>query len=139
MAESPVTTCVLCQIVAGRESAFKVLEDDKHLGFLDIFPNTEGFSVVIPKQHLVSDFVRAPKGAVADLLLAARRLARKIAQAYDDVDRCAVVMEGMMIDHLHAKLIPLHYTAGRRPDPEEGAARGNQYLRLIRAISPPRL
>lgn len=121
--------CVFCRIVAGAEPCHLVYADELHLGFLDIFPNTEAFSVVITKQHLPSDVSRASSQAAAGLFEATRHVAAKIADAYDDVDRCAIVFEGMMIDHLHAKVIPLHHTAGLRPGPEpETTARSQQYF-----------
>ena len=124
-----VGDCVFCRIVAGAEPCHVVYEDERHLGFLDVFPNTEAFSVVITKQCLPSDIARAEGHAAAGLLQAARRVAAKVAAAYEDVDRCAIVFEGMMIDHLHAKVIPLHRTAGVQPSPESGTtARGDQYF-----------
>ncbi len=124
-----VDDCIFCKIAAGAEPSHMVFEDESHLGFLDIFPNTEGFSVVITKDHHPSDIARADAAVVSELMRAARLVAAKIAAAYDDVDRCAVVFEGMMIDHLHAKVIPMHQTAGLRPGPEaETTARGDQYF-----------
>lgn len=124
-----VDGCVFCRIVAGAEPCHLVYEDERHLGFLDIFPNTEAFSVVITKQCVPSDIARVDAHVAAELLEAARRVAVKIAAAYEDVDRCAIVFEGMMIDHLHAKVIPLHRTAGVQPSPESGTtARSDQYF-----------
>jgi len=121
--------CVFCRIAAGVEPCHVVYEDEHHLGFLDIFPNTEAFSVVITKLHRPSDVSRAGSQVAANLFKAARHVAAKIADAYDDVDRCAIVFEGMMIDHLHAKVIPLHLTAGVQPSPEpETTARSRQYF-----------
>lgn len=41
-------TCIFCQIVEGKAPCHKVWEDEHHLAFVD-FPNTDGFTVVIPK------------------------------------------------------------------------------------------
>ena len=124
-----VGECIFCRIASGTESCHRVYEDEHCLGFLDIFPNTEGFSVVIIKQHFPSDVARADPEVATAVLDAARSVAVKITAAYDDVDRCAVVFEGMMIDHLHAKVIPLHETAQMKPGPEsETTARGHQYF-----------
>jgi histidine triad (HIT) family protein len=43
--------CIFCKIVKGKAPAHKIWEDKKHLAFLSIFPNTEGFTVVITKKH----------------------------------------------------------------------------------------
>jgi hypothetical protein len=40
-------TCIFCNIVNGEAPCHKIWEDAKHLAFLSIFPNTQGFSVVI--------------------------------------------------------------------------------------------
>ena len=44
--------CIFCQIVAGKSSSYKVYEDDKFFGFLDIFPVTKGHALIIPKEHI---------------------------------------------------------------------------------------
>ena len=46
--------CVFCDIVKGRVPCHKIWENDEHLAFLSIFPNTKGFSVVITKEHFSS-------------------------------------------------------------------------------------
>ena len=45
------TMCIFCQIVRGEAPAHRIWEDDQYLAFLSIFPNTEGFSVVIPMHY----------------------------------------------------------------------------------------
>ncbi|MGV3469642.1 HIT family protein, partial [Limnobacter sp.] len=53
--------CIFCEIVSGQQPSHKIWEDDKYLAFLSIFPNTEGFSVVIPKKHLSSYLFDQPE------------------------------------------------------------------------------
>ena len=67
-----VDDCIFCQIATGAEPCHSVFEDERHLGFLDIFPNTEGFSVVITKEHHPSDVATADAEVVAELVQAAR-------------------------------------------------------------------
>lgn len=43
--------CIFCKIVNGELPSFKIYEDDEFLAFLDIFPATEGYTLVIPKKH----------------------------------------------------------------------------------------
>ena len=105
--------CVFCKIVAGEIPSHTIYEDDNHLAFLTIFPNTEGFSVVIPKTHQPSNFAQASEDVVLQLTATARKVAQQITAAYSDVERCAAVYEGYGVNHLHAKLIPLHGTAGK--------------------------
>lgn len=43
--------CVFCKIISGEIPAYKVYEDDRYLGFLDIRPLSAGHTLVIPKEH----------------------------------------------------------------------------------------
>ena len=102
--------CYFCGMVAGKNPYHKVWEDDKHLAFLSIFPNTEGVTVVIPKKHLSSYFADIRDDELAGLVLAAKQVAKLLDSRLDDVGRTALVFEGFGIDHAHAKLYPMHGT-----------------------------
>lgn len=43
--------CLFCKIVEGISPCFKIFEDAKFLGFLDINPRTRGHSLLISKGH----------------------------------------------------------------------------------------
>ena len=103
--------CIFCQIVAGTSPSHKVWESDTHLAFLSIFPNTEGVTVVIPKQHLKSYLFDQTQEDINAIIEAATTVAKKIDAAFDDVGRTGMVFEGFGVNHLHAKLFPLHGTA----------------------------
>lgn len=102
--------CIFCKIVAGEAPSYTIWEDEEHLAFLSIFPNTEGVSVVIPKKHYSSYIAELPDDVSSALLSAAKKVAKKIDAAYDDVDRTGFVFEGFGVDHIHVKLFPLHGT-----------------------------
>lgn len=106
-----MSDCIFCKIVAGESPAHRIWEDENHLAFLSIFPNTEGVSVVITKEHHPSYIADLPDGISNALLSAAKIVAKKIDAAYDDVDRTGIVFEGFGVNHIHAKLFPLHGTA----------------------------
>lgn len=102
--------CIFCKIVSGESSSFKVWEDEKHLAFLSIFPNTEGVTVVIPKKHYPSYVFDLPEDVMIDLILAAKKVAKILDAKLEDVGRSAMVFEGFGVDHIHAKLFPMHGT-----------------------------
>jgi diadenosine tetraphosphate (Ap4A) HIT family hydrolase len=87
-----------------------VWEDDKHLAFLSIFPNTEGVTVVIPKEHQPSYIFDVPEDVMIALMRATGKVAKLLDSKLADVGRTAVVFEGFGVDHLHAKLFPMHGT-----------------------------
>ena len=102
--------CIFCKIVSGEAPSYKVWESDKHLAFLSIFPNTEGVTVVIPKEHYPSYAFDLPDATLAELMSATKQVAKLIDAKLDDVGRTAMVFEGFGVDHVHAKLFPMHGT-----------------------------
>lgn len=103
--------CLFCKFAAGEIPCHRVWEDDKHLAFLTIFPNTEAFTVIITKDHNPSDALENDDAVLAELVLAAKKVAVKIKKAYvGDVGRVGLMLEGFGVDHLHAKLFPMHGT-----------------------------
>lgn len=103
--------CIFCKIVKGEAPSHKVWEDEKHLAFLSIFPNTEGTTVVIPKNHYTSYAFDLPDEVLSGLMLATKQVAKLLDSKLEDVGRSAMVFEGFGVDHIHAKLFPMHGTA----------------------------
>ncbi|MFE1165710.1 HIT family protein [Nocardiopsis sp. NPDC058789] len=121
--------CVFCEIVAGEAPAHRIWEDEAHLAFLSIFPNTEGFSVVIPKAHRTSYVVDLDPQEYTALHLAAREVARRLDATFPDVARTGIMYEGYGVDHAHAKLFPMHGTVGNAgEDWREVASRIDGYF-----------
>lgn len=103
-------TCLFCRMVAGEEPYHLIWEDAKHLAFFSIFPNTAGVSVVITKEHYPSYFADLPDDVLHDLMRAVRTVARRLDARLAGVGRTGVIFEGFSVDHIHAKLFPMHGT-----------------------------
>ena len=102
--------CIFCKIATGEIPCHKIWEDAKHIAFLGIFPNTEGFTVVATKDHQPSDAFANDDRILANLILATKRAANLLTATFDDVSRCGLFFEGFGVDHLHSKLFPMHGT-----------------------------
>jgi histidine triad (HIT) family protein len=102
--------CIFCKMVKGEAPCHKLWEDEEHLAFLTIFPNTEGFTVVIPKKHYPSYAFDVPEEILVKLVLAAKKVGKLLDQKLDDVGRTGLIFEGFGVDHLHAKFFPMHGT-----------------------------
>lgn len=103
--------CIFCKIARGEAPSHKIWEDDTFYAFLSIYPNTEALTLVIPKTHYGSDVFELPSDVRARLMDAAEQVVGMIKAAYPEVGRVGVVFEGFGVNHLHAKLYPLHGTA----------------------------
>ena len=94
-------------IVSGKIKSWPVWEDDEFLAFLTPFPNTPGFTVVIPKEN-VGDYVFGLEDETYQRFMAATKTVAKILEKAFDTPRVALIFEGTGVAHVHAKLIPLH-------------------------------
>lgn len=95
------------QIISGEMKSWKVWEDDEFLAFLTPFPNTPGYTIVIPKQNPGDYVFGLDDEHYARFMLAAKTVAKLLEKAFD-TPRIALVFEGTGVAHVHAKLIPLH-------------------------------
>lgn len=111
MVKSMVQDCIFCQIATGLAPSHVIWSDENHMAFLSIFPNTQGFSVVIPKEHHDSYAFAVPDQVLCDLMKATKKVAQILDNFFEDVERCGMFFEGYGVDHLHSKLFPMHGTA----------------------------
>ncbi len=102
--------CIFCLIAQGKTPSHKVWEDATHMAFLSIFPNTEGFTVVAPKEHAGSYAFEQSDEQLSALMLATKKVALILDSYFEDVSRCGMFFEGFGVDHLHSKLYPMHGT-----------------------------
>jgi diadenosine tetraphosphate (Ap4A) HIT family hydrolase len=102
--------CIFCKIVKEELPSYRIWEDDKHMAFLTIFPNTPGFTVVITKEHYPSYAFDLSDEVLSALVLAAKKVGKLLDEKLDDVGRTGMIFEGFGVNHVHAKLFPMHGT-----------------------------
>ena len=101
--------CIFCSIVAGARPCHKVLETDLVLSFMDIFPASEGHTLVIPKHHYETVF-DIPESAMQAVSVVAKRIAAAI-RAELAPDGMTIVQvngaaAGQTVMHYHVHLLP---------------------------------
>ena len=100
---------IFAKIIRGEAPCFKVYEDAATLAFMDIMPQAEGHTLVIPKEGAESIFDLSPEGA-AGLI----KTTKKIAAAVQKVTGAPGVMlaqlngqaAGQTVFHIHFHIIP---------------------------------
>jgi histidine triad (HIT) family protein len=105
--------CIFCKIASGEIQPLgnaKIWETEKYLAWLSPFPNTEGFTVIIPKKHFGSDVLQMPEEELKEFVLETKKVSTLLMDSFKDVGRVGLIMEGMGIDHAHIKLFPMHGT-----------------------------
>lgn len=99
--------CIFCKIIKGEIPSAKIFEDEKFVAILDINPNTKGMTLVLPKNHFDSDAFLMPEKDYSELMLASKKVSEILKKGLN-VNRVAMVMEGMGVNHVHIKLYPLY-------------------------------
>lgn len=103
--------CIFCLIAKGEMPSHQIWSDENHMAFLSIFPNTEGFTVVIPKKHYGSYAFEQDDNVLKELIVATKKTANILDNYFKDVSRTGMFFEGFGVDHLHSKLFPMHGTS----------------------------
>lgn len=101
--------CVFCKIIRQEAPAHRVYEDEQVIAFLDIFPVSEGHTLVVTKKHYSDLFEAEP-----DSLQAVMVVAKKVAHALREVVRPSGLMvfqlngaaAGQTVFHYHMHLMP---------------------------------
>jgi len=99
--------CVFCKIVKGEIPSHKIWENKEFLAILDLNPNTKGMTLVLTKKHYPSYVFEMPDGVYARLFKTVKVVAKLLDRKLK-VQRTAMSMEGMGVNHAHIKLYPLH-------------------------------
>ena len=99
--------CIFCKIVKGEIPSVKIWEDDKFVAVLDRNPNTKGMTLVMPKAHFDSDAFLMPDDDYKELMVAAKKVSGILRKGLA-VNRVAMIVEGMGVNHVHIKLYPLY-------------------------------
>ncbi|AMM52460.1 HIT family hydrolase [Rufibacter sp. DG15C] len=97
---------IFSKIVKGDIPAYKVLEDDRFLAFLDVRPLVKGHVLVIPKEPVDYIFDLDPD-TLGDLHKFARKVAVAIKKAVP-CERVGVAVIGLEVPHAHIHLIPIN-------------------------------
>ncbi len=96
--------CIFCRIVAGKEEAYRIYEDDLSLGILDINPFTRGHCLVLSKRH-VPWWHDLTEEETKSLFSVSRIIARKLKKAFKP-DFVCMYARGRRIPHTHIFLVP---------------------------------
>ena len=105
--------CIFCEIAKGNIKPLGnalIYENDNFMAWLSPFPNTLGFTVVIPKKHYFSDVLKMDDNVFCDFLLVSKKVSNMLENYFEDVGRVGLIMEGTGINHAHIKLFPMHGT-----------------------------
>ncbi|HNS85932.1 MAG TPA: HIT family protein [Parvularculaceae bacterium] len=120
---------IFAKIIRGDLPAIKVFEDEDALAFMDIFPQSRGHTLVIPKKARATNFLDADPAVLSVLIGKVRRVADGVVKALSP-DGVRIMQfngtpAGQTVFHLHFHIIPVFENepvkrhAGEKADMEE--------------------
>lgn len=102
---------IFAKILRGEIPSVKVYEDDAVLSFMDVMPQVEGHTLVIPREPAVDMLDLSPNGASA-LILATQRIAQAVKRALSPPGIMLMQLNGaaagQSVDHVHFHILPRH-------------------------------
>lgn len=101
---------IFAKILRGEMPSVRVFEDDVALAFMDVFPQSRGHTLVIPKDVRARNLLDLPDDVVGPYMARVQRVARGVAKALTP-DGLTIVQfngapAGQTVFHLHFHIIP---------------------------------
>ena len=97
---------IFSKIIAGEIPCHKIYEDDHVIAFLDIHPQIEGHTLVIPKIEV--DHIWDMDEDMYEYLMATTKKLGVHIKSTIGAPRVGMVVEGFGVPHAHVHLIPLY-------------------------------
>jgi len=97
---------IFSKIINGEIPAYKIVENDLFIAFLDIFPLQKGHVLVVPKIEVDKVF-ELPDDYLSQILVFAKPIAKAI-EACFPCNRVSMVTVGLEVPHAHLHLIPIN-------------------------------
>ncbi|KCZ51627.1 HIT family protein [Hyphomonas pacifica] len=101
---------IFAKMLRGEIPCVKVYEDDVALAFMDVFPQSEGHTLVIPKDVEARNFLEMPSDKLGEYMRRVQTVAKAVEQGLSP-DGLVVTQfngsaAGQTVFHLHFHIIP---------------------------------
>ncbi len=102
---------IFAKIVRGEAPAHKIYEDEHTLAFMDLMPQADGHTLVIPKSAAV-DLMDIDPIALSKTILTTQHIAQAVKQAFNAdgimIAQLSGRAAGQSVFHLHFHVLPRH-------------------------------
>lgn len=130
------TDNVFARIMQGLEPSFRVYEDKVSLAFLDIFPQAEGHTLVVPKGVQARNLLDLPHEQLAQLMQCVQMVANAVRVGLRsdgiEIQQLNGAAAGQTVFHLHFHIIPRIYGVPLTPHGEATRA-SDSHLETVAA------
>jgi len=103
---------IFAKMLRGDVPAIKVYEDSDTLAFMDIFPQSDGHTLIIPKHVEARNLLDMPTDKLASFFTNVQKVARAVEKALNPdgliVTQFNGTAAGQTVFHLHMHVIPVY-------------------------------
>jgi histidine triad (HIT) family protein len=110
---------IFAKILRGEAPCVKLFEDEHVLAFMDIFPQSQGHCLVIPKNTTARNLLEFPADRLGTYFASVQKLATAVTKAFN-CDGVIVTQfngapAGQTVFHLHVHIIPRYANLPLQP------------------------
>lgn len=135
---------IFAKILRGEVPSYKIYEDDDVLAFLDLFPQSRGHSLVIPKDVQARNILEIEPDKLSRLILAVQKLTRVVVEELQpegvQIAQLNGSTAGQSVFHIHFHIVPrfsgqsLGKHAQNKADPVELEALQARLVKRVQAL-----
>lgn len=107
---------IFAQILRGDAPCYKLYEDDDVLAFLDLFPQSYGHALVIPKRSAACNILDVDSEALCKVMTVVQTLARVIVEELQpdgvQIAQFNGAPAGQTVFHIHVHIVPRYSGEG---------------------------
>ena len=107
---------IFAKIIRGEAPCYKLYEDEYVLAFLDLFPQSRGHALVIPKQAAARNLLDIDADSLGRLALATQKVARAVAEELEpagiQIAQFNGAPAGQTVFHIHFHIVPRYEGQG---------------------------
>ena len=129
---------IFAKILRGEQAAFTVYENDDCLAFLDVMPQSDGHTLVLPKAPAKNLFDLAPEAA-REWIVGVQHVARGVRAAFEPdgikLQQFNGPVAGQSVFHIHMHIVPCYEAKALRGHSRDFAPTETleQHAALLRA------
>lgn len=108
---------IFTKIIKGEIPSHKIYEDERTYAFMDIHPIQPGHVLVVTKTQIPT-FLDLDEADAAAFWNTVRKVGARLQEHFPNKKRIGVMIEGLEVDHVHAKLFPIDTGDEFRKEPD---------------------
>lgn len=104
-----MNNCIFCKIINGEIPSYKIYEDETVMAFLDISPDSNGHTLIIPKKHY-KDIDDIDNQVLSHILEIAKKIKLKLEKKLN-IDGLTLIQNNgdiQEVKHFHLHLKPYY-------------------------------